>query len=125
MKRMLIMFLMVICVTHAAAQMLYNPNDERFKNLYLEKVQADYKVQKEEFELCGRRGPLTPTPRGWRKRSSRQPSLSPGEVTGRFGRASIPIRVCDGDGAGPARWIKLGKEESEDLSALRQRKPDS
>jgi len=30
-------------------QMLYNPNDERFKSLYLEKVQSDYKVQKEEF----------------------------------------------------------------------------
>src|SRR5437867_1413061 len=31
------------------SQMLYNPNDERFKSLYLEKVQSDYKVQKEEF----------------------------------------------------------------------------
>jgi hypothetical protein len=29
--------------------MLYNPNDERFKSLYLEKVQTDYKLQKEEF----------------------------------------------------------------------------
>lgn len=34
----------------AVAQMLYNPNDERFKSLYLEKVQSDYKVQKEEFK---------------------------------------------------------------------------
>lgn len=50
MTRVITIFLMVICVTHATAQMLYNPNDERFKNLYLEKVQADYKVQKEEFE---------------------------------------------------------------------------
>ena len=34
----------------ASSQMLYNPNDERFKSLYLEKVQSDYKVQKAEFE---------------------------------------------------------------------------
>ena len=33
-----------------AAQMLYNPNDERFKSLYLERVQNDYKLQKEEFK---------------------------------------------------------------------------
>ncbi len=32
-----------------AGQMLYNPNDERFKSLYLEKVQSDYKVQKQEY----------------------------------------------------------------------------
>lgn len=32
------------------AQMLYNPNDERFKSLYLEKVQNDYKLQKEDFK---------------------------------------------------------------------------
>jgi hypothetical protein len=31
-------------------QMLYNPNDERFKSLYLEKVQSDYKLQKETFD---------------------------------------------------------------------------
>ena len=30
--------------------MIYNPNDERFKSLYLEKMQTDYKVQKQEFE---------------------------------------------------------------------------
>jgi hypothetical protein len=30
-------------------QIFYNPNDERFKSLYLEKVQSDYKVRKEEF----------------------------------------------------------------------------
>lgn len=27
----------------------YNPNDERFKSLYLEKVQSDYRVQKQSF----------------------------------------------------------------------------
>ena len=32
------------------AQQLYNPNDERFKSLYLEKVGSDYKIQNEEFE---------------------------------------------------------------------------
>jgi hypothetical protein len=30
-------------------QIFYNPNDERFKSLYLEKVQSDYQVQKDEF----------------------------------------------------------------------------
>ena len=34
----------------AASQMLYNPNDERFKSLYLEKTQSDYKMQKQDFE---------------------------------------------------------------------------
>src|SRR5208283_4496257 len=48
--RVLTIFLMVVCVTSVTAQMLYNPNDERFKNLYLEKVQTDFRVQKEEFE---------------------------------------------------------------------------
>jgi hypothetical protein len=33
----------------APSQMLYNPNDERFKSLYLEKMQNDYKLQKDEF----------------------------------------------------------------------------
>lgn len=32
------------------AQQLYNPNDERFKALYLEKVESDYKLQNEEYE---------------------------------------------------------------------------
>lgn len=32
------------------AQMIYNPNDERFKSLYLQKVQTDYKVQLGEFD---------------------------------------------------------------------------
>jgi hypothetical protein len=30
-------------------QIFYNPNDERFKSLYLEKAQSDYKVRKDEF----------------------------------------------------------------------------
>ncbi len=34
----------------AAAQMLYNPNDERFKSLYLEKTQSDYRMQKQDFQ---------------------------------------------------------------------------
>ena len=33
-----------------AAQMLYNPNDERFKSLYLEKTQSDYRMQKQDFQ---------------------------------------------------------------------------
>jgi len=39
-----------VCRWTVTAQMLYNPNDERFKPLYLEKVQNDYKVQKDDFE---------------------------------------------------------------------------
>jgi hypothetical protein len=31
-------------------QIFYNPNDERFKSLYLEKVQSDYRVQKQEHQ---------------------------------------------------------------------------
>jgi NPCBM-associated, NEW3 domain of alpha-galactosidase len=41
--------LLLFAFTYTSAQMLYNPNDERFKSLYLEKVQNDYKLQKEEF----------------------------------------------------------------------------
>ena len=41
---------LILCTHAALAQMLYNPNDERFKAMYLEKVQTDYKVQKTEFE---------------------------------------------------------------------------
>jgi hypothetical protein len=41
--------LLLFAFTFSSAQMLYNPNDERFKSLYLEKVQNDYKLQKEEF----------------------------------------------------------------------------
>lgn len=32
-----------------AQQIFYNPNDERFKSLYLEKAESDYKVRKDEF----------------------------------------------------------------------------
>jgi hypothetical protein len=47
----ILLVLMVAVLTETAiAQMLYNPNDERFKSLYLEKVQSDYKVQKDEFK---------------------------------------------------------------------------
>jgi len=46
-----LLFLSVLSLQVAAAQQpyFYNPNDERFKSLYLEKVQSDYRVQKEEF----------------------------------------------------------------------------
>jgi hypothetical protein len=43
-------FIAVIIWSHLSfAQQFWNPNDERFKGLYLEKVQSDYRVQKEEF----------------------------------------------------------------------------
>jgi len=43
-------FILVIFWAHLAlAQQFWNPNDERFKSLYLEKVQSEYKLQKEEF----------------------------------------------------------------------------
>lgn len=42
--------LIIILINLTSSQMLYNPNDERFKSLYLEKVQSDYKVQREEFD---------------------------------------------------------------------------
>ncbi len=48
--RALVPMLMFFTTQIAQSQMLYNPNDERFKNLYLEKVQTDYKLQKSEFE---------------------------------------------------------------------------
>ncbi|HEX9005915.1 MAG TPA: NEW3 domain-containing protein [Bacteroidota bacterium] len=48
MKTMIL--ILMLAVQSAAAQLLYNPNDERFKSLYLEKVQSDYKVQKDEFD---------------------------------------------------------------------------
>ncbi|MFI5250914.1 MAG: NEW3 domain-containing protein [Bacteroidota bacterium] len=44
-----IIFSLLLLVQYVSAQMLYNPNDERFKSLYLEKVQTDYKFQKDEF----------------------------------------------------------------------------
>ncbi len=45
-------FILILLLWSQAAfcQMLYNPNDERFKSLYLEKVLSDYKVQKEEYK---------------------------------------------------------------------------
>ncbi|RPH38093.1 hypothetical protein EHM92_00950 [bacterium] len=49
---MLALPLAVALLPHKAfgQQIFYNPNDERFKSLYLEKVQSDYKVQKQEFD---------------------------------------------------------------------------
>jgi hypothetical protein len=45
-----LLFTLWLLLQHCAmAQMLYNPNDERFKSLYLEKMQNDYKLQKDEF----------------------------------------------------------------------------
>jgi hypothetical protein len=49
MRRSLVLVLL-LWAPAALAQMLYNPNDERFKSLYLEKVLSDYKVQKEEYK---------------------------------------------------------------------------
>jgi hypothetical protein len=48
--RSLILVLVFLWSQTAVAQMLYNPNDERFKSLYLEKVLSDYKFQKEEYK---------------------------------------------------------------------------
>ncbi len=42
--------LAILIAQLAAAQMLYNPNDERFKSLYLEKTQSDYRMQKQDFQ---------------------------------------------------------------------------
>ncbi len=49
--KIILFLLTILSLQVAAAQQpyFYNPNDERFKSLYLEKVQSDYKVQKEEF----------------------------------------------------------------------------
>jgi hypothetical protein len=48
--RVIFVLCIIVWTQTTFAQMLYNPNDERFKSLYLEKVQSDYKVQKEEFK---------------------------------------------------------------------------
>jgi hypothetical protein len=48
-SRKLLIVPLIIWTQLAIAQLLYNPNDERFKSLYLEKVQSDYKVQKDDF----------------------------------------------------------------------------
>jgi len=51
MRKMKGLFIMLVLCTHLlAAQMLYNPNDERFKSLYLEKTLSDYKMQKADFQ---------------------------------------------------------------------------
>jgi len=41
---------LIFCTYAAATQMLYNPNDERFKSLYLEKTLSDYRMQKADFQ---------------------------------------------------------------------------
>jgi len=46
-KVIAVLTLLLSCLAHA--QVFYNPNDERFKSLYLEKVQTDYNLQKELF----------------------------------------------------------------------------
>ncbi len=48
MFKLMIVFLLGL-LQSGWCQMLYNPNDERFKSLYLEKVQSDYRLQKETF----------------------------------------------------------------------------
>jgi hypothetical protein len=45
----LMLLLCLLISDQIYSQLLYNPNDERFKSLYLEKVQNDYKFQKEEY----------------------------------------------------------------------------
>jgi hypothetical protein len=45
-----IIIILLSLAQSALGQMLYNPNDERFKSLYLEKVQSDYKLQKDTFD---------------------------------------------------------------------------
>lgn len=42
--------LVLMLLRPGICQMLYNPNDERFKSLYLEKVQSDYKLQMDTFD---------------------------------------------------------------------------
>jgi hypothetical protein len=46
----IVLLVLVLWAQAGLTQMLYNPNDERFKSLYLEKVLSDYRVQKEEFK---------------------------------------------------------------------------
>ncbi|HUI30358.1 MAG TPA: NEW3 domain-containing protein [Candidatus Acidoferrales bacterium] len=45
-----IIILFLVLLRSGLSQMLYNPNDERFKSLYLEKVQSDYRLQKETYD---------------------------------------------------------------------------
>lgn len=43
-------FVLLVCSPVLIAQQIfYNPNDERFKSLYLEKAQSDYSIRKDEF----------------------------------------------------------------------------
>ena len=48
MKKLLLLILL-LSGKILLSQVLYNPNDERFKSLYLEKTQNDYKLQKDDF----------------------------------------------------------------------------
>jgi len=47
---LLVSFILLNLSFIGRAQQLYNPNDDRFKNLYLEKVQSDYRIQYSDFE---------------------------------------------------------------------------
>jgi hypothetical protein len=49
MCRLVLVFFLVLSRA-GFSQVLYNPNDERFKSLYLEKVQSDYRLQRETFD---------------------------------------------------------------------------
>lgn len=50
-KLILISLLLILTAERGSAQYaVTNPNDERFKSLYLQKMQSDYKMQKQEFE---------------------------------------------------------------------------
>ncbi len=49
MKKLSIVLILML-LRPAIGQVLYNPNDERFKSLYLEKAQSDYKLQKDTFD---------------------------------------------------------------------------
>jgi len=43
-------FVLLVYARPSTGQLLYNPNDERFKSLYLEKVESDYKLQSDTFD---------------------------------------------------------------------------
>jgi hypothetical protein len=49
-RSLCLIVLTLIAARIAHPQMLYNPNDERFKSLYLEKTQSDYRMQKQDFQ---------------------------------------------------------------------------
>ncbi|MDZ7359867.1 MAG: NEW3 domain-containing protein [candidate division KSB1 bacterium] len=49
MKKLTFILVIISAQWALAQQIFYNPNDERFKSLYLEKVQSEYKLQKDEF----------------------------------------------------------------------------